>query len=489
MTPFVLGSLWVLSGQSSGGFFSDVWKSAVSSSSSTPLSPTTPCLPFSFSQTASTITHPLLFFKTNVDAYTWNADLSLLTKVSNVNYPATTVPGIAYLDGTFYVMDPQGRIWNSAFQDPLTWTALGVIPMQSEPNGGVALARVANYVVALGVWSMQFFFDGAVAAPASPLTVNDTLTSLTGCAAGDSVVEMQGSFVWIGQNKKEGRGVYALSNLTPMRISDPFIDRILEADTLTNIRAFVTGSKGHSFYVLTLINSGITLVYDFLLKAWGVWTSRTPGASTNVTSLTTNPYGQVTARAVSHGFLDGDSVTISGATVTGYNGTFNISLIDVNTFSYLVPTTLSPNPGIASAIGSIEQYFIGRGAASQGGKYFIQDELNGIVYQFSPGTYVDNGNPVDVRVISELWDGGTMHYKTFPNTTLVGDINQGSCLLRYTNDDYNTYSLYRIINMRFVRQHLTRNGRGRRRAWQVRHTEPTPFRVFYLEFSPEGGEY
>lgn len=486
---FFFGSFWILSGVNGAStYLSDVWKGGFASGSQLALSPAVTCLPFSFSQTSASLTHPLLFFKTNKDAYTYNADLATLTKVSDVDYPATTVPGIVYLDTFFFVMDPQGKIWNSAPNDPTNWTALGVIPLQGEPNGGVAIGKVGQYLVALGVWSTQFFYDNAVAAPASPLAVNSTLDNLTGCASGDSLVQMQGTMVWLGQNRSEGRGIFMIQNLVPTRISTPFIDRLLEDDNLSAVRSFATGDIGHSLYVLTLINTNITLIYDFKMLNWTVFTSRTPRIGTAVTSMTSTTYGVVTAVSPGHGLLDGDPVSITGASIVGYNGNFNVNVIDGNTITYSIPSGLADASG-AIIVGYSEGYFIGRGATSKAGEYFIQHETNGIVYLFDQLNTDDAGNPIDVRVRTPLWDGGTSHLKTFVETGLIADNNASSCMLRYTNDDYGTYSSFRFINMALTRKHLTRSGRARRRAWELRHTGSTPFRVFELELTPEVGDF
>jgi len=488
-TAFFFGNFWVISGASAGAYYQDVWRGALNSSSQLALTPTTSCLPFSFSQTSSTITNPVLFFKTNKDAYTYNPNLATLTKITDVDYPVTTVPGIAYLDAFFFVMDAQGRIWNSAINNPASWSALEFIPMQNEPNGGVALGKVGNYIVALGVWSTQFFWNANIPAPASPLAVNSTLDSLTGCASGDSLVQMRSTIVWIGQNKSEGRGVFMVENLIPVRISTPFVDRILEADNLATVRAFATGAAGHSFYVLTLVNTNITLVYDFSLKVWTFWTSRVTIAAKVVTSLSCDAYGLVTAIANGHGFSDGDPVSISGAANLGYNGAVNINYVDANTFTYRVATALTANPGSAQAAGSNEGYYIGCGSTSFGGDYLVQHETNGGVYQSSMNIFDDFGNPIDVRTKTSNWDGYTGHFKTFPDITLIGDINPSKCLLRYTNDDYNTYSVFRALNMALSRQHLTRNGRARRRAYELRHTANTALRVIALELTPEEGDF
>ncbi len=51
----------------------------------------------------------------------------------------------------------------------------------------------------------------------------------------------------------------------------------------------------------------------------------------------------VTATAPSHGFANGQAVNITGSDVSGYNGTFTISLIDANTFTFTTASVLPAN--------------------------------------------------------------------------------------------------------------------------------------------------
>jgi len=54
----------------------------------------------------------------------------------------------------------------------------------------------------------------------------------------------------------------------------------------------------------------------------------------------------VTATAASHGFATYDNVTIAGANDNAYNGTFQITVVDANTFTYTVADIpLNGNPG------------------------------------------------------------------------------------------------------------------------------------------------
>ncbi len=51
----------------------------------------------------------------------------------------------------------------------------------------------------------------------------------------------------------------------------------------------------------------------------------------------------VTATATAHGFVNGQTVNITGADIAGYNGTFNITFVDANTFSYTTTSVLPAN--------------------------------------------------------------------------------------------------------------------------------------------------
>ncbi|MGH7748738.1 MAG: hypothetical protein ACREQ5_28850, partial [Candidatus Dormibacteria bacterium] len=395
-------------------------------------------LSFSFAQTSSTITSPLLFFKTTKDAYTYNPATLLVTKVSNANYPATTVPGVVYLDATFYVADPQGRVWGSNFNDPLSWTALNEIAAQSEPDGGAAIAKLYNYVLFFGLWSTTLFYDATIAAPASPLLPNATITSLLGCASGDSVVEMQESVVWIGQTKKEGRGIYIYEGLQVQKISTPFVDRILQADTLASVRAFATELSGHFSYVLTLVNSNITLTYDFVMQNWQLWTSTTVASPFVIQSLSSDSYGKVFAIANSHGMQDGDPLTVTGASTLDYNGSFNIQLIDANSFYYFIPTAPLPNSGVAQGVSVSEGYFIGVSSAQLSGSDYVQDQSSGAVYLLSPTSYNDSGSPINMLVVTDNFDNSTRQFKEIVDCDLLCDNVNSRGLLRYTNDDFKT---------------------------------------------------
>lgn len=475
------GNLWFIGGLSATTYYNDTWFISLSGTA-TNLTPDVPQGFFHFTQTSTSIATPLLVFKSTTDLYSYNAALNVLTKLSNVaNYPQITVPGIVYLDGFFFVMDPQGRIWNSAINDPATWTALGVIAMQNEPNGGVAIAKLANYVVGFGVWTLEFFYDNATPAPASPLLPNQTLPVQVGCAAGESVIEMEASVVWIGQTRREGRGVYILNGYNPVRISTPFVDRILQLDDLNFVRAYSLYLFGHAHYVLYLAASNLCLVYDFSTSTWSTFTGTSAQGTKTVSSLTCDPYGTVTATITAHGYSDGDPIVIAGASTIGYNGLVNINVVDPNTVTYFVGAALAANAGTATSQGYNSGPFNPVASAEVLGIDYVQDPSNGQIYAQVITDYDDHGNPIDFQIVTNRWDAGNSMWKFVERISLVCDMVNSLALISHSDNDFQTFGKYRFLDLESQRPTAPVGGRTRRRAFRIRHTASTPFRAEALE--------
>jgi hypothetical protein len=187
-------------------------------------------------------------------------------------FPTNMVPGNVYLDGYSFVMTTDGKIWNSALNNPLLWDPLDFVTAEGEPDKGVAIAKHFNYLVAFGQWSTEFFYDAANVT-GSPLLSNPTMRIEFGCANGDSVAEMEQTVIWVGVGKNTGRVVLMLEGTRPVQVSDASVERILNNSVLENVHAYTLKIAGHFFYVLNLLDDNLTLVLDVNSKEWCIWTS------------------------------------------------------------------------------------------------------------------------------------------------------------------------------------------------------------------------
>jgi len=407
----------------------------------------------------------------------------------------TTVPGIVHLDGTYYVMIPAAEIYGSGVDDPATWTALNFISAETETDTGVAIAKNLNYLVAFGQWTTEFFYNAGQPAPGSPLLRAENMFLQMGCASAKSIAQCDNSIIWVGQTKEGqsgasyGRSVVQVVGTKATTISSPLVDIIITADDLATVYSTAFKHAGHSFYVLTLVSSNITLVYDLNTHTWYQWTSMTVQAPKSVTSLTySSATGLATATAASHGYADGDLITIAGAGQSAYNVTENITYLTADTFSYPVSSSpATPATGTITATGYTEGYFKLVKHTATGTANLFADTSAGKLYSLTTTEDGDSGVYINQLIRTQIIDGGNNHYKPIEALDLIGDRVSGDALIRYSKDDYQTFSKYRKVDMSLVRSHLSRLGRGRRISFDVRITDSISVRLERMDVT-FGGE-
>ena len=186
--------------------------------------------------------------------------------------------GAVYLDTYTVIGGTNGEIYTSDPNNPTVWNALNFITAEAEPDGLVGIVKHLNYVLAFGQWSTDFYYD-AGSYPGSPLAIATPYHIELGCANGDSICSFEQTTVWIGTAKEQGPSVYSIMGVSPSKISTPFIDRILNNSTLTDVIAYPLRINGHTFYILTLADLNQTLVYDLNEKQWYQWTMYAIGDS------------------------------------------------------------------------------------------------------------------------------------------------------------------------------------------------------------------
>lgn len=392
-----------------------------------------------------------------------------------------TVPGIVYLDNTFYVMSSNAVIYGSELNDALTWNALNFIGANIEPGAGKALAKTQNYVIAFKEWSTEFFYDAANAT-GSPLSTVGNGFNLIGCANGDSVANLDGILFWVSQTRQKGRGVHMMQGLNEQQISTPDIERILNLSTLATIYSFGVKIAGHAFYILTLVDQNITLVFDLVSKQWAQWSSLTAGSPVNVSSITLSGTTATVTTAAAHGLSDGDPVNIAGANQAAYNGIKVITYVDSTHFTFQTTAgTTTPATGTITATPYTETYFKYTKYVNALSKDLVQHESNGTLCELVETAYSDVGNPVNVLIRTGKIDGGTTTIKPFPSYELIGNKVSGMAYIRHSDDDYVTNSTYRSVDLSAERSIIRRCGAARRRSIEVRYLGSTALQLAAID--------
>lgn len=398
-----------------------------------------------------------------------------VTQITDADYPSNTTRGCAFLDGRFFVMNPAGEIYQSALENAASWSALEFIGTQIEPDAGVYLAKYKNYIAAFKLYSTEFFYD-AGNATGSILSPVQNAAFKVGCASEDSVKELADTVTWMGQTKDGfGRGIFRLNGQTPEKISTPQIDKILNADSLATVYSWGANVGSHLLYGLTLVASAVTLVYDFTTGLWSYFTYlASSGVNKTITAITTA--GVVTSTA--HGYSDGDIVLLA-STNSDFNGWHVATDVTTNTFQ--VQATGTAFSGSGTATKHTESYFPVSSSTAQGGKQYMQHATSGALYEFSQSTYVDPIGAIAARIRTPKMDEGSTKYKTMASAELIGDKVTSTAVIRYSDDDYATYSSFRPVDLSATRSKIRRLGNFRRRAFEVLHVKNALLRMEAIE--------
>lgn len=446
-----------------------------------------------FPDWAASISGPIMLKGTGT-AYQVNG--TAVTGISDPDYPTTTVKGVQYLDGTFYVLEPDKTVRNSvaAGDDPTDWPTDGFITAEFEPDAAVCLSKALNYIVVLGQWSTELFWD-AGNLTGSPLLPVSNGVLLIGCATANSVAQTESTLIWMAQRKAEnstshaGRFIAILVGNSYEELSTPDVCRVLDADDLASVRAVIVEMGGHSWYLLGLGTSGITLAFDMKSKLWYVWT-RYAGGSPGAVSAISQINGLATGTLAGHGFSDGDPIVVAGVTPAGYNGTFNVNVTGTSAFTYPISTT---GTGVGTGTSMTATPYTESAmlfAASLGfnGQQVAMD-LSGNVYTLSLGAALDNGSiPINWRIRTIDMDEGNQNRKFAGEVAIVADVaGTATGMVRSIDDDYRTFGYFRRFDMDQVPNRANRWGAYVRRAWEWRYTDRERLRVQALDIDMTKG--
>lgn len=402
ISPFNATTMYYIGGSDvTPVYYNQIWWANLGGSLSTSYTITGTTTPFLPMQAVPSNNNQYLVLKDTRGAYIWYQNTIL--QVTDKNYPLVTVPGIVNLDETTYVMTPDALICGSTIGNPFVWPSRNFIGADYLSDGGVAIARYNNYVLALGVKSTQLFYNSGAPGPTLLRPVKNA-NSDVGCEFPYSVVETIGTVIWAGKNETAGRQVFMLDGLTPVPISCSLVERHLDsvAFSATEVKATAVVFAGHPHYILT--TPFASFAFDIKTKMWFRWV-----------------YG-----------------------------------------------------GLPWAFGHF---------ATDGYNNFCLSDTTNEIDALTLGTYLDRSIfTIHVVLQTPKIYNGTNCWKTCNRINLVMDRDVGSTVrVSYSDNDYQTFSAPRTLQVNAPRVSDTRWGRYRYRAWLIEHTANTNFRAQMLQ--------
>lgn len=192
-----------------------------------------------------------------------------ITEVTDVDLPTPHLPYPIFLDGyLFLVKADTAEIYNSDLNDPTSWTEGNLIVAEMEGDLIIRIAKLNNYLVAFGSFSIEYFWDAGVET-GSPLQRNDTPIKINGYIGG--FARFGNTLMFIGNNSYSQPDVFRLDDFKIKSMGTPIISKYLNSrtDTRTSWKGNVVSVAGRNFYIL---NAGFrTFVYDIETELWTRW--------------------------------------------------------------------------------------------------------------------------------------------------------------------------------------------------------------------------
>jgi hypothetical protein len=116
----------------------------------------------------------------------------------------------------------------------------------------------------------------------------------------------------------------------------------------------------------------------------------------------------------------------------------------------------------------------------------MQHATSGALYELSQDVYIDPIGAIAARIRTPKFDGETAKFKAMATVEVIGDKVDSYATIRYTDDDFVTYSSFRSVDLEAQRSRLRRMGNFSRRSFEVLHVRNALLRLEALEI--EGGK-
>lgn len=395
-----------------------------------------------------------------------------MIKIVDAVFTAITLAGGGVsLDGYIFVMDIDGTIWNSNINNPTVWGGLDFINASREADKGVFLTKHHDHVVAMGSKSIEFFTD--VGNPVgSPLERRSDIFYNTGVTDYKHVFNSGDNIFFLGAERIGTIGVFGLSGFKTSKLSTDEIDFFIN-NTLARSKFDFLVSGGYvgehySFYMTAVDpNSGnewiptSTLVYDATNKLW-----------TEFETIISDPVHPSFSIIQTSERGDPTSLASDEAVLMFSNG-------DLGIFSLV--GDLIDSSGQASYMEWTA------GDALPDGEYVVNEDD----YVQDIGQDIEANIELIIRTGEADFDTMTDKFTgrlALVGTTVAGASGDTDIMVSWSDDHYNTFSAERPIDTG-MRRMLSRCGRFKRRAHQIRYAGTDAIRIEAVELDVRASQY
>lgn len=191
--------------------------------------------------------------------YVWNTANSTFLVISDEGYPGAK--SVAYLDSYLLQVEPFGRYWFfSDLADAMSYNTLDRSESEGSPDKIVTLVVSQFEVVVFNQTTIEFFYN---AGTGTGTFQNKRVLIDRGCASGQSVVKLDNSIFWLGDDGV----VYRLDGYQAVPVSTGAIQNAIKDNNWKQAFGFKWEDGEHKVYYLTFPD-GQTWGYDVVTRLW-----------------------------------------------------------------------------------------------------------------------------------------------------------------------------------------------------------------------------
>lgn len=202
-----------------------------------------------------------------LNGYIFTKSSNTFVQITDANFP--TPSSLTFQDGYFIVAEEDtSKFYISGLNNGLTWGALDFTTVESSPDKLVAVKSNRSNLFCFGTKVTEIYQNtGNVNFPFQRIS---GAFIQTGCAAPDSIVNIDNRLFWLGQDENGDSIVWQSEGYSSAkRISTQPIERkIVESTRFDESTAFSYHERGHAFYCLNVKGLNTTLVYDISTQSW-----------------------------------------------------------------------------------------------------------------------------------------------------------------------------------------------------------------------------
>lgn len=200
--------------------------------------------------------------------YSFEYATNTFTTITAAGLPSS-VGFVTNIDGYFVVNENNsGRFFISGINNIFSpWNALDFATAESKPDNLLCVKNAIGQLWLFGKRTTEIWTN--TGASAFPFARIAGAVTETGVIAPHSVVDIDNTVMWLGQDEFGSGIVYRANGFTPERISTtPIEKRLQDAPNKEDIRAWAYQEEGNVFYVLTGGGLETSLVFDLTTQAW-----------------------------------------------------------------------------------------------------------------------------------------------------------------------------------------------------------------------------